>query len=243
MTDYLKQFIERATDVPMQLRRRLALLRDLDEKAVQLHREIDEQYKKLLVEKSQTASKRQKGNTGDESEVLPTFDLELQLKKLIGLSDDKVNIANQIYDFMDKHINTLDADLQALDAEIEADRRELGLEDDETASEQLGIEAPKGALPAALARAAELQKKKKRGKREEGGGLPAAAALPPLENEPAYCICHKPSSGQMVGCDNPECAIEWFHYECVGLKADPVGKWYCPVCRGEQKLTKRAKKG
>ncbi len=76
-----------------------------------------------------------------------------------------------------------------------------------------------------------------------GGGLPAAAALAPLENEPAYCICHKPSSGQMVGCDNPECAIEWFHYECVGLKADPVGKWYCPVCRGEQKLTKRAKKG
>ncbi len=90
MTDYLKQFIERATDVPMQLRRRLALLRDLDEKAVQLHREIDEQYKKLLVEKSQTASKRQKGETGEETEVPPTFDLELQLKKLIGLSDDKV---------------------------------------------------------------------------------------------------------------------------------------------------------
>ena len=55
----------------------------------------------------------------------------------------QVNIANQIYDFIDKHINHLDTDLQQLDSEIEADRKELGLQGDETACEKLGIELPK----------------------------------------------------------------------------------------------------
>ncbi|KAI3656096.1 hypothetical protein MP638_000632 [Amoeboaphelidium occidentale] len=50
-------------------------------------------------------------------------------------------------------------------------------------------------------------------------------------NEPTYCICNQVSYGAMVGCDNPECDIEWFHYECVGLDAPPKGKWYCSDCK------------
>lgn len=52
----------------------------------------------------------------------------------------------------------------------------------------------------------------------------------PAENEPVYCYCQKPSHGEMVACDHDECALEWFHYECVGLTAAPVGEWYCPDC-------------
>ncbi|GLC41542.1 hypothetical protein PLESTM_001212900 [Pleodorina starrii] len=221
MTDYLKEFIDRATDVPMQLRRRLALIRDLDEKAVTLHREIDEHCMRILTEKDQQPLKKQKLAGGAE-DTSPPYDVESVLKRLVGLADEKVNIANQIYDFMDKHINQLDADLQTLDAEIETDRQKLGLEDDETACEKLGLDVPKGAHPPAVARA----------------GTPAPAPVP-IENEPAYCICNKPSAGQMVGCDNPDCTIEWFHFECVGLKAEPVGKWFCPICRGEQKPGKK----
>ncbi|OQV16512.1 putative Inhibitor of growth protein 2 [Hypsibius exemplaris] len=50
-------------------------------------------------------------------------------------------------------------------------------------------------------------------------------------NEPLYCTCRKVSFGQMVGCDYEKCAIEWFHFVCVTLKAKPRGKWYCPACR------------
>ncbi|PNH08538.1 Inhibitor of growth protein 4 [Tetrabaena socialis] len=237
MTDYLKEFIDRATDVPTQLRRRLALIRDLDEKAGSLHRELDEHCKKALAEKAQHPNKRQKLSAEDEA---APYDVESALKRLIGLADEKVNIANQIYDFMDKHINQVDSDLKQLDKEIEQDRKELGLESDETASEKLGIDVPKGAHPPNLGKASELRKKRKR--KDEATGT--AAGLPPIENEPAYCICNKPSSGQMVGCDNPDCTIEWFHFECVGLKGDPGGKWFCPTCRGEQKLGKKqGKKG
>ncbi|CDQ78875.1 inhibitor of growth protein 3 [Oncorhynchus tshawytscha] len=49
-------------------------------------------------------------------------------------------------------------------------------------------------------------------------------------NEPRYCICNQVSYGEMVGCDNQDCPIEWFHYGCVGLTEAPKGKWYCPQC-------------
>jgi len=55
--------------------------------------------------------------------------------------------------------------------------------------------------------------------------------MPIDPNEPTYCLCKRVSFGNMIGCDNAECPIEWFHFECVGL-TDPVkGKWYCPFCR------------
>ncbi|KAN0047676.1 hypothetical protein ACTA71_002061 [Dictyostelium dimigraforme] len=47
-------------------------------------------------------------------------------------------------------------------------------------------------------------------------------------NEPTYCFCNRVSFGEMVGCENPDCKIEWFHFECVGLTSTPKGKWYCP---------------
>ena len=48
-------------------------------------------------------------------------------------------------------------------------------------------------------------------------------------NEPVYCYCQQ-SLGKMIACDNVECEIDWFHLPCVGLKAQPKGKWYCPYC-------------
>ncbi|CAM1507355.1 Fc.00g069960.m01.CDS01 [Cosmosporella sp. VM-42] len=45
-----------------------------------------------------------------------------------------------------------------------------------------------------------------------------------------YCLCHNVSYGDMVACDNDNCPYEWFHWSCVGLKSEPNGTWYCPVC-------------
>eukprot|EP00035_Acanthoeca_spectabilis_P027924 m.468431 g.468431 ORF g.468431 m.468431 type:complete len:119 (+) comp27473_c0_seq1:120-476(+) len=58
-----------------------------------------------------------------------------------------------------------------------------------------------------------------------------------LNNEPKYCFCLGPSVGEMIGCDNPQCPIEWFHFKCVNLDPDqpPNAVWsvtprYCPDC-------------
>lgn len=47
-----------------------------------------------------------------------------------------------------------------------------------------------------------------------------------------YCVCKQVSFGNMVACDNEgKCPYEWFHWSCVGIKAEPDGKWFCPDCR------------
>jgi len=38
----------------------------------------------------------------------------------------------------------------------------------------------------------------------------------------------------MIGCDAPDCKIEWFHLNCVGLKSTPEGSWYCSDCEARQ---------
>ena len=48
----------------------------------------------------------------------------------------------------------------------------------------------------------------------------------------SYCYCHGPDEGDMVGCDNPSCLYQWFHFDCLGLKSQPKSKkWFCPECR------------
>merc|ERR1712150_285623 len=56
-------------------------------------------------------------------------------------------------------------------------------------------------------------------------------------DEPRYCLCDQVSYGEMIGCDNDLCPIEWFHFTCVQLSSKPKGKWFCPKCRLGDKPT------
>ncbi|XP_044169839.1 uncharacterized protein LOC114950648 [Acropora millepora] len=60
-----------------------------------------------------------------------------------------------------------------------------------------------------------------------------------------FCYCKGGEHGQMVGCDDEECIYQWFHLECLKLKAFPKSKtWYCPDCqkrrRGRSMRTQRS---
>ncbi|ORY23621.1 hypothetical protein BCR39DRAFT_548981 [Naematelia encephala] len=50
------------------------------------------------------------------------------------------------------------------------------------------------------------------------------------DGERLYCTCQAVSYGEMIGCDNEDCDIEWFHLACLGLDKTPEGTWYCPYC-------------
>lgn len=77
---------------------------------------------------------------------------------------------------------------------------------------------------------------------------PPSSALQPLSdisNLPTFQsdvpgevfrYCQKGEHGKMVGCDNNDCVYQWFHLECLKLKALPrSSKWYCPDCRKKKK--------
>ena len=62
--------------------------------------------------------------------------------------------------------------------------------------------------------------------------------------EPVYCYCRCPSYGEMVGCDNPTCTTEWFHFDGLKLDSEPkTKKWYCPDCSKLPEFCKKWKKG
>ncbi|XP_063696500.1 uncharacterized protein LOC134827671 [Culicoides brevitarsis] len=56
---------------------------------------------------------------------------------------------------------------------------------------------------------------------------------PANEGEKVYCYCRCPYDevSEMIGCDDDNCRVEWFHFECVGILMAPTGKWYCPDCK------------
>merc|ERR1712071_20496 len=88
------------------------------------------------------------------------------------------------------------------------------------------------------------KKKKRRSGRvtereKERSASPLEIPIDP--DEPTYCLCDQVSYGEMIGCDNDLCPIEWFHFSCVALTTKPKGKWYCPRCRGDRPTVMKPK--
>ena len=53
-------------------------------------------------------------------------------------------------------------------------------------------------------------------------------------NQKLWCYCSQDDvDNNLIGCDNIDCKIQWFHLSCVNLTQDqvPDGNWYCFDCR------------
>ena len=57
-----------------------------------------------------------------------------------------------------------------------------------------------------------------------------------------YCYCRGPEEGDMVGCDNPDCKIKWFHSTCLNMSLPKCKYWYCPDCRKLPNFKRKSKK-
>lgn len=58
--------------------------------------------------------------------------------------------------------------------------------------------------------------------------VPEAGADDGIER---WCTCHQPDTGElMIGCDNDDCPIQWYHGRCIGLDTAPEGDWLCATC-------------
>ena len=58
-----------------------------------------------------------------------------------------------------------------------------------------------------------------------------------------YCYCKLGGDeDNLIGCDDNDCTIQWFHLKCVNIKNIPKGKWYCPECRRKRNIQKIKKK-
>ncbi|TIA87708.1 hypothetical protein E3P99_03014 [Wallemia hederae] len=53
------------------------------------------------------------------------------------------------------------------------------------------------------------------------------------EDDAAYCYCQKKSYGNMIGCENDDCPIQWFHFGCVNIKPPEPDVWFCSECKSK----------
>uniref|UniRef100_A0A915PVM6 Inhibitor of growth protein n=1 Tax=Setaria digitata TaxID=48799 RepID=A0A915PVM6_9BILA len=161
------------------------------------------------------------------------------------LSNEKIRLASDTYELVDKHIRRLDNDSVKLQATI----RQKYLD---AAAAAVAAKASKNGDEIFDRKRKNVVGRKDKKKLKEDNWIqkntasasapfqpfldaPSVMEMPVDPNEPTYCICHQVSHGQMIMCDNKQCPIEWFHFQCVGLTEAPKGKWYCERCNEQRK--------
>jgi len=95
--------------LPIELQRNFSLMRDLDNRAQSLMREIDsmaDDYLKVVAQSSPEKRKEQMEK------------IQKLFNKAKEYGDDKVQLAIQTYELVDKHIRRLDSDLARFETEI-----------------------------------------------------------------------------------------------------------------------------
>jgi hypothetical protein len=156
--------------------------------------------------------------------------IRAQIESAQKYAEEKVALASQTYEMLDKHIRRLDTDLNKFQTELQRQARlangglvSVGGQPQFYAN----LQSQQAAAAAAIAAVANSGLGMNNYRRFDHD-------MPVDPNEPTYCICHRVSFGEMVCCDSSDCPTQWFHFECVGLTSSPKGKWFCADCRGKK---------
>jgi hypothetical protein len=214
-------FIESLESLPIDLSRNLRLLRELDDKSLSLKSEC-----------SAIAKIHQQTKSHDEKYNLIQTLNDLQSRRLLH-ADEKITLANQAYEIVEKHIRRLDDVLEELANQPQKfstnnrkKKRTI------SSNEDLNSNKKRRKLDKPLNQVQNKTTIKKKEQHDLIKVEPVGLDLFPIDPyEPKYCMCNQVSFGRMIACDNPQCQIEWFHFACVKLEEEPKGKWFCEKCR------------
>ena len=106
---YLEQYLDSLEPLPAELRRNFTLMHDLDTKNRKILEDVDAASDDYL------RKVRDLGTTQRKSEMEK---LQSMFTRARQNCDDKVQIAVQTYELVDKHIRRLDSDLAKFEAEM-----------------------------------------------------------------------------------------------------------------------------
>ena len=203
----------------------LKRLRDLDDTAIGLSASITKVVDRSLDDTR--GGKRGKSGSGTD---LNNESFLSDLKKSVAVADEKVALAQQCYDLVEQHIARLDKDLRVFDNALAEKEAQVAIAKGLVVPPKAVGNDGQGGLSNAINNVVQPTQ----------AGTAAVAHLSDL-NEQKFCVCNRVSFGEMIACENEECAIEWFHFACVGLSTDAKikGKWYCTTCSAERRRLKK----
>jgi hypothetical protein len=182
-----------------------------------------------------------------------------------AIADARVALANACYGELDVAVNALDRRLKLTDAVLKLHGQGLGEEGVGGEGKLAELTRPRDAISSRVGRRAAAAAVEEGGGGGGGGAsIAAAAAAGALKSqlaaatgsgvggapspgaldlaigsfEPLYCLCRQVAFGDMIACDNDTCAVEWFHYGCVGVSTTKrPAAWRCPACREGEGLS------
>ncbi|KAG8453787.1 hypothetical protein GDO86_000423 [Hymenochirus boettgeri] len=242
LSGYVEEYLECVESLPLEIQRTVTLLWEIDSKYREALKEIDDAFEKHSNEMDANQKKRH------------LQQLQRALIVTQELGDDKIQLVTQVLEMLENRTKQMEAQSKGLFDSEESEksvekpkvetnpserstrrpRRQRNSESRELCHLVNGLDEGDDQPP--KEKKSKSSKKKKRSKaKQEREVSPVPFAIDP--NEPTYCLCNQVSYGEMIGCDNEECTIEWFHFSCVGLTYKPKGKWFCPDCRGDNEKT------
>lgn len=158
--------------LPNDLKRNFTLMRELDSRAQLLMKEIDERASDMM--RSMVNAKE---NLSDDTKKDSIKKIQELFNKAKTYGDEKVQIAIQTYELVDKHIRRLDSDLARFEGEIQDKtlQQRPSSKAEETATKSTSKKRGRKAKEATKASG---KKSKKVGSSDDEGGRGAVAAGP-----------------------------------------------------------------
>ncbi|KAL0970489.1 hypothetical protein UPYG_G00242760 [Umbra pygmaea] len=230
LVSYVEDYLECVESLPLDIQRNVSLLREIDSKYQEVLKEVDDVYERYKSEQDAAQRKR----------------LQIQLQRALissqELGDEKIHVVTQMTELVENRRPRAVEPAPSTPAERSSARRPRRQRNSESRDSShasgngAAVDDPVDELPVQpREKRSKSAKKKKRKAKQERDASPVEFPIDP--NEPTYCLCEQVSYGEMIGCDNDACPIEWFHFSCVGLTYKPKGKWFCPKCRGDSEKT------
>ncbi|CAI6353689.1 unnamed protein product [Macrosiphum euphorbiae] len=217
--------------LPEELEQNLKLMLDLDTKSTKLIAEIDKMSNDYTSNIKKYSLKKQK-------KIMKS--IQSKYDEVKSLSDDKVQISIQNYTLVDKSIINFDNEMSKFEerVQLKAEIQEKALNDKQYLNPKKGclkIKSEPSTDQSNSTNSVDNVAVTSGASFGDGIALSAYVDMPIDPNEPTFCLCKKVSFGEMIGCTNPDCDIEWFHFKCVNLITKPEGEWFCPNCRKNKK--------
>ena len=197
--------------LPIEIKRQLEEMRELDEKAYKLENESIIVYHDYVVNVRKLS--------GHTRRTMKSSIANMQ-KQTSDLCEEKVKLAKSLSECLDNHIQKLDESLeeyeQSIVESLSKKNRKSGSSPTSKSGKtpkRVGKPTNKRHKPTLLTHSIlkhSLPNSEETGTQMSNIQLLGGRSDMPVDpHEPTYCICHNVSYGEMVGCDNPDCPIEF----------------------------------
>ena len=271
---FIDEFLDLTAILPRDIVRLLKLIKEVDEKSVETNKKLSENRRVYLTKLQSKSSEKEVTDLFNSiySSYLTAISLSLTKEEIIKelqylLFENNLERLSQIIEKGEKECAAnADFNMQSgmmsqapLSSYLGDSKQSM---EDNYSNSGFSIRKNKGLKDSKL-----LGKKKNRSNKIKNKkisnslGSHQVEVIQPIEPLPlteftegieqVYCICKGPSYGNMIECDNAKCPIQWFHYDCVGIKEKPADneKWFCSkeckaqaMAREEKAIKKKKKK-